>query len=153
MCGEPLSSRQIAGASCTGFMLLIIACGALPNPSTQPLDSRPALRVRFDEGLQGGMCDDLMGGRDALDGVPDAGEAELAVEEGLDGDFVGCIEHGGQGAADGASVAGEVDGGKSSTPRASKRRAASEEVERVLKLFGTRSGQVTAYWMGKHMSL
>ena len=58
------------------------------------------------------MGDDLMGGHDALDGVPDAGEAELAIEEGLDGDFVGGIEHGGEGAADGAGVAGEVDGGE-----------------------------------------
>ncbi len=50
--------------------------------TTPCLTSRP--RVRFDEGFQGGMRDHSMGGHDALDGLPDAGEAELAVEEGLE---------------------------------------------------------------------
>jgi hypothetical protein len=39
--------------------------------------------IGFDEGFQGGMRDDLMGGHNALDGVPDAGEAELALRKAL----------------------------------------------------------------------
>ena len=50
--------------------------------TTPCLTSRP--RVRFDEGFQRGMRDHLTGGHDAFDGVPDAGEAELAIEEGLE---------------------------------------------------------------------
>ncbi len=56
------------------------------------------------------MRNDLMRGHDALDGLPDAGEGDLAIEEGIDGDFVGGVEDGGKRAADGAGVAGEVEG-------------------------------------------
>jgi hypothetical protein len=40
------------------------------------------------------------------------GKLDLAVEEGIDGDFVGGVEDGWECAADGAGVAGEVEGGE-----------------------------------------
>ena len=78
----------------------------------------------------------------------------LAVEEGVDGDFVGGVEDGGQGAAGLAGPAGEVEGGEIVAARgASKSSFASLAKSSGSRLFGTRSGQVSAYWIGKHMSV
>ena len=49
---------------------------------------------------------------DARDGFPDRREAAAAREEGGDGDFVGGVEHGGEGAAGFAGFAGEGEGGE-----------------------------------------
>ena len=45
------------------------------------------------------MLDVFMPLHDSLDGVPDGGEKDFAVEEGGHGDFVGCVENGGKRAA------------------------------------------------------
>ena len=63
-------------------------------------------------GIETRMRDGAVFAHHALDGLPDGGERGSLVEEGFDGDFVGGIEHGGQRAADGSGVAGEIDGGK-----------------------------------------
>lgn len=58
------------------------------------------------------MRDDLMRVHDAFHQLPDAWEGDFAIQESIDGDFVGGVEYGGQRAADGSGVMGEIDGGK-----------------------------------------
>jgi hypothetical protein len=52
---------------------------------------------------------DRVGVHDGGDTFPDAGEGNLSGAEGLDGDFVGGVVNGGQGAAGETGAAGEIE--------------------------------------------
>ena len=55
---------------------------------------------------------DLVGVHHGGDALPDAGERDFSRAEGIDGDFVGGVENGGQGAAGQAGAAGEIERGE-----------------------------------------
>lgn len=74
--------------------------------------SAPCPEVGFSELGEGGRLLDGVSLHDALDGLPDRGEGDAAVEEGFDGGFVGGVHDGGQCAAGLAGVAGEAQRGE-----------------------------------------
>jgi len=54
--------------------------------------------VGFDYSIERRVGNGPVFGHHGGDGLPDAGEAEATIEEGGDGDLVGGVEHGGEGA-------------------------------------------------------
>lgn len=61
---------------------------------------------------EGGGVGGGVGFHDVGDGLPDVGELDGARAEGIDGDFVGGVEDGGEGAAGKAGLTGELEGGE-----------------------------------------
>ncbi len=83
------------------------------------------LGVGIDQGLQVGMSAMRAGVHDLGDGFPDAREMQAMSEESFDGDFVGGVQHGGEGASGFSGATGEERAGKSSWRGASKSRRES----------------------------
>ena len=80
------------------------------------------------------------------------GKWNARLEEGGHGDLIGGVQDGGKGAAALPGLAGEVERGEIAPARGFEVQPRDlREIERA-QVIGTRSGHVTAYWMGKHMS-